>query len=60
MDDIIHNIFSNVDGDKNGYIEFEEFVRGCIDKEKFITDEVIKFSFNVILKKSFYIFNSLR
>jgi len=46
MDDIIHNIFSNVDGDKNGYIEFEEFVRGCIDKEKFITDEVIKFSFN--------------
>jgi calcium-dependent protein kinase len=46
MDVIIQNIFSNVDGDKNGYIEYEEFVRGCIDKEKFITDDVIKFSFN--------------
>ena len=46
MDNIIHNIFSNVDGDKNGYIEYEEFVRGCIDKGKFISDDVIKFSFN--------------
>ena len=43
------NIFDNVDGDKNGYIQYEEFVRGCIDKECFLNDnndDIIKFSFN--------------
>ena len=41
----VDEIFKLIDGDNNGYIEFEEFVRGCIDKAKFITEEIIKFSF---------------
>jgi len=41
----VNQIFNLIDGDNNGYIEYEEFVRCCIDKEKFITEEVIKFSF---------------
>jgi len=41
----VNEIFNLIDGDNNGYIEYEEFVRGCIDKEKFITEDIIKFSF---------------
>ena len=41
----VNEIFILIDRDNNGYIEYEEFVRGCIDKEKFITEDIIKFSF---------------
>lgn len=42
---LVDEIFNLIDGDNNGYIEYEEFVRGCINKEKFITEDIIKFSF---------------
>jgi len=41
----VEEIFNLIDGDNNGYIEYEEFVRGCINKERFITEDIIKFSF---------------
>jgi calcium-dependent protein kinase len=45
LEKLIDEIFSTIDGDNNGYIEYEEFVRGSINKENFITEEIIKFSF---------------
>ncbi len=45
LENLIDEIFSTIDGDNNGYIEYEEFVRGCIDKDNFITEDIIKFSF---------------
>jgi len=45
LENLIDEIFSIIDGDNNGYIEYEEFVRGCICKEKFINEDIIKFSF---------------
>jgi len=45
IDSLVNRIFDRYDGDNNGYIEYEEFVRGCIDKDKFINDDIIKMSF---------------
>ena len=45
IDNLVNEIYHLIDGDNNGYIEYEEFVRGCIDKDKFITDNIIKMSF---------------
>ena len=33
------------DMDNNGYIEYEEFVRGAVSKEYFMDDRVIQFAF---------------
>ena len=38
-------IFKNIDGDNNGYIEYEEFVRAAVDKESFLEDNVLRFAF---------------
>ena len=38
-------IFKNIDMDGNGYIEYEEFVRAAVNKEFFVSDEVIYFAF---------------
>lgn len=40
-----NEIFGLIDEDNNGYIECEEFVRSCMNREKFLTEEVIEFSF---------------
>lgn len=45
LEKLIDEVFSQIDGDNNDCIEYEEFVRGCINKENFITEEIIKFSF---------------
>jgi len=42
----VENIFSNIDTDHNGYIEYEEFIRAAIDKEYFLSNNFIKFAFN--------------
>ena len=31
--------------DNNGYIEYEEFVRAAVSKERFINENVLKFAF---------------
>ena len=38
-------IFTNLDMDGNGYIEYEEFIRGSVNKEFFVSDEVLDFAF---------------
>ena len=38
-------IFKNLDMDGNGIIECEEFVRAAVNKEFFISDEIIEFAF---------------
>jgi len=45
VDSTVKRIFGLIDGDNNGYVEYEEFVRGCIDKDKFINDNIIRMSF---------------
>lgn len=38
-------IFKNIDGDNNGYLEYEEFVRAAIDKSMFLDEHFLKFAF---------------
>ena len=38
-------IFKNIDMDNNGYIEYEEFVRAAVNKERFLNENVLKFAF---------------
>lgn len=42
----VNKIFHCIDADGNGYIEYEEFVRGAINKEKFLADDIIQFAFS--------------
>ena len=44
--DEVDKIFTNLDTDQNGFIEFEEFARVLIDKKKLLTQENLAFSFN--------------
>ena len=41
----VEMIFKNIDGDNNGYIEYEEFVRAAVDKESFLQENVLRFAF---------------
>lgn len=41
----VHLIYNNLDMDGNGYIEYEEFVRAAVNKEKFIRENVLRFAF---------------
>ena len=41
----IDEIFKNLDMDNDGYIGYEEFVRGAVNKEYFIQPNVLKFAF---------------
>ena len=38
---------SQIDVDKNGYIEYEEFLRASINKEKLLLRENIKLAFDL-------------
>ena len=46
LKDEVETIFSNIDMDQNGYIEYEEFIRAAIDKEYFLNDKFLRFAFN--------------
>jgi calcium-dependent protein kinase len=41
----VEMIFKNIDGDNNGYIEYEEFVRAAVDMESFLEENVLRFAF---------------
>ena len=48
-DDLLENfddIFTNLDGDRDNVIEFEEFLRGVLDKKEILTDNVLNYAFN--------------
>ena len=40
-------LIDTMDTDKNGFIEFEEFVRASIDKEKLLTEKNLKIAFDL-------------
>ena len=46
----IDSIFSNIDNDNNGFIEFEEFARAGINKKIFLDEKVLHFVFDFIDK----------
>lgn len=41
----VEEIFKNIDNDNNGYIEYEEYIRATIDKNKLLNDDVLKYTF---------------
>ena len=41
----VDRIYRNIDMDNNGYIEYEEFVRAAVSKEKFVEDQNLRFAF---------------
>ena len=41
-----------LDGDNNGYIEYEEFLRACIDKKEILNDEYLKYAFKFLDKEN--------
>ena len=41
----VDEIYKNLDMDNNGYIGYEEFVRGAVSKEYFVRDNVLRFAF---------------
>lgn len=43
-------LMKTIDTDNNGYIEFEEFIRASIDKEKLCTEKNLKIAFDVFDK----------
>ena len=49
---IVDQLFLLLDGDNNGYIEFEEFLRACIDKRQILTKENIWYAFKFLDTKN--------
>ena len=45
LEEDVKNIFKNLDMNNDGYIEYEEFVRAAVGKEKFMGENVLKFAF---------------
>ena len=43
-------IFERLDGDNNGFIEYEEFLRAYIDKKNLMTKENLKYAFRFLDK----------
>ena len=50
VDEMADVIFERLDGDNNGYIEYEEFLRACIDKKELMTKENLKYAFKFLDK----------
>ena len=45
LKDDVKNIFQSLDMNNDGFIEYEEFVRAAVSKEKFMGENVLKFGF---------------
>ena len=41
-------LFISLDGDNNGYIEFEEFLRACVDKKEILNENNLKYAFKFL------------
>ena len=39
-------IFSMMDRDNKGYINYEEFLRGALDRKQILTDDILSYAFN--------------
>ena len=47
------DIFSLLDGDNNGYIDYEEFLRATLDRKLWINQKVLKLAFKFFDKENF-------
>ena len=50
VDKIIDHLFILLDGDNDGFLEYEEFLRACIDKKQIMTSTYLKYAFKFIDK----------
>ena len=48
----LEKVFEELDGDKNGTIEFEEFLRACMDKNEILNDKYINYAFKFLDKEN--------
>ena len=48
----VEPLFILLDSDNNGYIEYEEFLRACIDKKEVLTEEYLEYAFNFLDKEN--------
>ena len=51
VDKIIDHLFLLLDGDNDGFIEFEEFLRACIKRKQILTSSYLKYAFKFIDKE---------
>ena len=47
----VGRLFALLDGDNNGYIEYEEFLRACIDKKLILNTTYLKYAFRFLDKE---------
>ena len=47
----VDDIFLLLDGDNNGYIEYEEFLRACLNKREILTDANLQYAFDFLDKE---------
>ena len=52
IEDKLDKIFKELDADKNGSIEFEEFLRACIDKKEILNDKYLSYAFRFLDKQN--------
>ena len=50
VDEHVDNLFILLDSDNNGFLEFEEFLRACMDKKKILTKNNLKYAFKFLDK----------
>ena len=48
VDSMVEELFLILDLNSNGYIEYEEFLRACIDRDNLFSKENLKYAFNFI------------
>ena len=48
---VVDHLFTLLDGDNNGFIEYEEFLRACIDKKTILTNTYLKYAFKFLDKE---------
>ena len=51
VNNVVGRLFALLDGDNNGYIEFEEFLRACIDKRLILNNMYLKYAFRFLDKE---------
>ena len=49
---IVDNLFLLLDGDNNGYIEYEEFMRACVDKKEVLSRDNLRYAFKFMDDKN--------
>ncbi len=51
VDNTIDEIFILLDGDNNGFIEYEEFLRACVNKKTVLSNENLNYAFKFLDKE---------